>query len=336
MVSVGVNVASNASPLQKVTIKYIFDSVRNPRPEIAAKIRQLRIIRELDNKQYGLLKKELPYFVCAMFNPPYRRKENFAYTEYFVIDIDHITSKQLSLNELRSRIEKDSRVVLAFLSPGEDGLKVLFKFKERCYDAGLYSLFYKVFASHFSQQYGLSQVIDFQTCDVSRACFISMDSDAYYNPDAETVDMQQYLPMNDTQRLFDLKHEQEKRLNALKSSAEKVETNVDPDKEAMTRIRGLLNPQKKKEQKPVFVPQVLNDIMDDLKKYVEQTGVVVTEIINIQYGKKLRFSLGLKQAELNLFYGKKGFSVVCSPRTGTNEELNSLMVDVVTNFINSQ
>ena len=163
-----------------------------------------------------------------------------------------------------------------------------------------------------------------------------MDSDAYYNPEAEAVDIQRFLPMDDAQRLFELKYEQEKRISSQDLSEKKTETSNDPDKEAMARIRGLLNPQKKKEQKPVFVPQVLNDIMDDLKKYVEQTGVIVTEIINIQYGKKLRFSLGLKQAELNLFYGKKGFSVVCSPRTGTNEELNSLMVDVVTNFINSQ
>ena len=42
----------------------------------------------------------------------------------------------------------------------------------------------------------------------------------------------------------------------------------------------------------------------------------------------------MKQAEINLFFGKKGFSVVQSPRTGTNAELNQLMADLIIGFIN--
>lgn len=42
----------------------------------------------------------------------------------------------------------------------------------------------------------------------------------------------------------------------------------------------------------------------------------------------------LKQAEINLFFGKKGFSVVQSPRTGTNAELNQLMADLIIGMIN--
>ena len=205
MVSAGANIVDNMSALQKVTVKYVYDSVRNPRPNIASQIRQLRIIRGLDNKQYNLLKRRLPYLVCAIFSPPCRKTENFAYTEYFIVDIDHVTDKQFSMSELRSRIEADSRVLLSFLSPGEDGLKVMFRLKERCYDSGLYSLFYKSFVNSFSQQYGLQQVIDRQTCDVSRACFISMDADAYYNPHAEAVDMRSFLPMDNPYGLFELK-----------------------------------------------------------------------------------------------------------------------------------
>ncbi|WP_346710604.1 hypothetical protein [Phocaeicola salanitronis] len=114
------------------------------------------------------------------------------------------------------------------------------------------------------------------------------------------------------------------------------EVKEEPGQQVMEHIKELLKLKKKKEQKPVFVPQVLNDIIDDLKQYVEQTGVVVTEIKNIQYGKKMRFALGLKQAELNLFFGKKGFSVIVSPRTGTDEGLNQLMVDLVSNYINER
>ena len=76
-------------------------------------------------------------------------------------------------------------------------------------------------------------------------------------------------------------------------------------------------------------------IRDSIKSYIEETGLQVSEVINIQYGKKLRVSLGLKQAEVNLFYGKRGFSVVISPRRGTNSELNDLVAELLRSFIDT-
>lgn len=325
--------------LRKVAVKNVYDALRNPRPQILSFIRQLRIVREIDVKQYGVLKRQLPYLVCGMFNPPYRKTENFAYTEYFIVDIDHLSDKGLSLQSTRAQLEKDSRVMLSFASPGEDGLKVLFKLKTRCYDSGVYSLFYKAFLMKFSEQYALQQVIDTRTCDVTRACFISVDPDAYYNPDAEAVDMGAFLDADNPSALFELKRQQDLVLKEcilppLRGDA--TEISPDPDQQAMERIKQLLNPKAKKEKTPVFVPKELSELMVLLQPYIEQTGVIISEVINIQYGKKIRFTMGLKQAEVNLFFGKRGFSVVCSPRTGTNAELNELMANLVSDFINQQ
>lgn len=335
MISAGSNITGSADQLHKATVKYLYDSLRNPRQEILSAIRQLRIAREIDSKQYSLLKRRLPYLVCGMFNPPYRRTENFAYTEYFIIDIDHLSDKGFSIVDLRKQIEADDRVVLSFLSPGEDGLKVFFKLKERCYDSGLYSLFYKEFLMQFSVQYALQQVIDTRTSDVARACFISVDPDAYYNPEAVSVDMNAFINVDDSYVLFEQKRQQEKIVKTNEATLREKESVVsDPDKEAMDRIKQLLNPRAKKERVPVFVPQELEEVMVALKPYVEEAGVTVAEILNIQYGKKIRFKMGMKQAEINLFFGKRGFSVVQSPRTGTNAELNQLMADLITGFIN--
>lgn len=337
MISAGTNIASSADPLRKITVKYFYDSLRNPRPEIASSIRQLRLVREIDSKQYNLLKRRLPYLVCGMFNPPYRRTENFAYTEYFILDIDHLSGKGFSILELRKQIENDERVVLSFLSPGEDGLKVVFRLKERCYDSGLYSLFYKSFLLHFSKQYGLQQVLDARTSDVARACFVSADPDAYYNPNAAAVDIHLFVDTENPFALFEQKRQQEKLVKASESSSSPKEPgSSDPDKEAMERIKQLLNPKAKKERPPVFVPQELDEMMNALRPYIEQAGVLISEVINIQYGKKIRFKMGTKQAEVNLFFGKRGFSIVQSPRTGTNAELNQLMADLITEFINGQ
>lgn len=139
-----------------------------------------------------------------MFNPPYRRTENFAYTEYFILDFDHLCEKGKDLRVVREKIQSDNRVVMCFLSPGEDGFKVLFRLKERCYDAGLYSIFYRLFLKDFSSLYGLEQVVNERTSDVCRACFISIDKEAFYNPCAECVNMDSYLDKDDVCELIDI------------------------------------------------------------------------------------------------------------------------------------
>lgn len=336
MLSVGSTITSSSDSLKKVPIDYLYHSLRNPKADIESRIRQLRIIRDLDNKQYSLLKRQLPYIVCGMFNPPFRRTENFAYTEFFILDIDHLSEKELIASDIRKRIEADGQVLLCFSSPGEDGLKILFRLKERCYDAGLYSLFYKAFAKDFSKRYQLEQVIDTRTSDVCRACFISVDHMAYYNPEAEMVDINSYLLQTDTSSLFDLKKEFEKEEKKREDASEKTKEKNDPEEVVLNQIKALLNPKsgkRVKEKAPTYVPDQLNEIITDLGKYIEQTGVIVYEIINIQYGKKIRLKLGIRLAEINLFYGKHGYSVVQSPRCGTSSDLNQLIADLIQLFL---
>lgn len=257
------------------------------------------------------------------------------------MDIDHICEKGLILDDLRRKIESDSRTMMCFLSPGEDGLKVIMKLKDRCYDAGVYSVFYKKFVYDFSLQYDLQQVLDIRTSDVTRACFMSVDSFAYYNPNAEPVDMAEIIDMEDSSVLLMQKKEVEESISALTdiadSSGDAVEIR-EPDDDAMERIRGLLNMKTKKVsvERPVFVPAILDTIQGELSNYVRDIGFMVSDIINIQYGKKIRAKLGLKNAEINLFYGKRGFSVVVSPKTGTDGTLNVLLADTVLAFIDEK
>jgi len=119
---------------------------------------------------------------------------------------------------------------------------------------------------------------------------------------------------------------------------EKKEVKPSPEKSEMEKIRATLNPdlaKKKENRPPAYVPEILNDIIGSLKEHIEMKGILVKEIRDIQYGKKLSMALGIKEAEINLFYGKKGFSVVKTPRTGTDTELNDLMADIVNEYINS-
>lgn len=339
MISLGLHITAPDDPLQKVDLEKVWHAIQSPKQDTAARIRQLRIVRNLNPKQYSSLKRDLPYLVCGMFNPPRRRIENFAYTEYFILDLDHLSAKDIDLAQLRSEIQQDPRVVLCFTSPSEDGLKVMFHLGERCYDAGIFSLFYKLFAQKFSQQYSIQQVIDMKTCDVSRACFVSMDADAYYNPNPENVDLKSYVDAESQFNFFNLANTLEREAKEQKQSETTIEVpqpKSDVGDDVMANIRAILNPSARPvyQKPPAYVPQQLEDVIAELRTHITQTGVEITEIQNIQYGKKIRTHVGTKMAETNVFYGRKGYSVVISPRTGTNPDLNEAVADLIKAYFN--
>ncbi len=333
----GTNIQSSDCLLRKIQVSDLYRGLVTPKPPHVALIRQLRIAYQINPKQYSILKRSLPFIVCGMFNPPYRLTENFGYTQYFIIDIDHLSDKGFSVSELKNRLKEDNRILLSFISPSEDGLKIMFRLSERCYDAGTYTLFYKEFLNRFSKQYELEQIIDPRTSDVTRACFVSVDPHAYYNELCEPVIISDYINTSDPVNMFELKSHQEKEDRNFKK--DNIEPNVfsEPDKDIMEKIKQRLNPKQSASiiKQEAFVPQQLEEIMDDLKAYVEETGLVVTEIRSIQYGKKIRIKMGVKIAEVNLFYGRRGFSVVISPKCGTNSELNDVCAQLIQGFVDS-
>ncbi len=337
MIQVGRSITTVGDPLRKMEVEQLFQVIKSPRPELQNKIRQLRIVRNIDAKQYAALKKQLPYFVCGIFNPNIRRTENFAYCDCFVVDIDHVSEKGLDLQSLRQKIENDSRTMLSFVSPGEDGLKVLFCLANRCYDAGVFTAFYKSFLTVFSQQYGLQQVVDLRTSDVTRACFISFDPNAFYNPNATPIDTHAFIDVNNTFETLQAKKSIENELKNQQRQSEPSLEKTDVEDDVISRIKTILfKAPKPIDKPPAYVPEQLNEIMTDLQAFLIDAGVVVNEIRNISYGKKIQASIGRKQAEVNLFYGKRGFSVVQSPRTGTSAEMNQLLAELVVAFIQSR
>ena len=91
----------------------------------------------------------------------------------------------------------------------------------------------------------------------------------------------------------------------------------------------------KKEQNKVYVPEQLNAIIEELKSFLSSLGLHVSDISDISYGKKIHATMGIKQAECNLFFGKRGFSVVKTPRKGTDAELNDMLQELILAFLAS-
>jgi tetratricopeptide (TPR) repeat protein len=335
LLSYGKCITQKDDLLTAINLQQVFEMIKQPNESIKTLIERLRLVQTIDKNQYGLLKRQLPYLVCSIFNPPCRRIENFGYTECFIVDIDHIAEKGLDINSLRTKLIADSRTMLCFVSPGQDGLKIMFRISERCTDAGHYSLFYKTFIQVLAQQYGFEQVVDKTTSDVSRACFMSYDPEIFFNPDADTVYIKDFVDFDNLFEVKTLEHQLKKEENEKKKEKPKEKAPTGPDEDAFALIKERLNAKKSavRSKPQVYVPEQLNQILEKLRAYIGEIGVTIEEIIDIQYGKKFKFRYGISQAEVNLFFGKKGFSVVKSPRQGTSEQLNELMTTYIQLFI---
>lgn len=337
VLSLGQNLVSHNERMVPVTLADMYEHIVHAKPEFANQIEVLRSIRRMDSAKYSLMKKSLPYFVCAHFAPAIRRQDNFSSVSSFVLDIDNVDEDTLALTELKRQLGKDGRIAMMFTSPGGNGIKILFLLAKPCRDYNVYTAFYKQFASSFAKEYNIEPYIDMKTCDVARACFLSADPEAMLNISATPVDMDEYVDMDcvdmfvkeDTRVCVDLQVTEESR--------PAVKRNVEPDKETMARIKEQLEMNSRKklpaETRPVYVPCEITDILTGLKRTIEETGIELYDTRNIQYGVKLMFRTGQLHAEINLFFGHRGYSVVESPKRGTSAELNGMMAQLVDDYI---
>lgn len=325
MLQLGTKITQPGDPLQKITVEQLYQMVHKPKMESADFIQQLRTLAAIDERQYRELKKQLPYFVCGIFQPPIRRKENFALIRYFILDLDHLSSAGLDPALLREQLLLDLRVALCFTSPGGDGLKVMFRLEEDCRDAAMFSAFYKVFARQFGEQYSLLSSIDLQTHDVTRACFLSADPEAFFNPIPDPVSMADYLKnLNFDDAVADIREaEQILRTQAIQRPPTSESPSLDQD--ILQRIKQRLNPNARvRTGRPPHVPPALDEALPIIRERLTEWEMEIRSADPIQYGRKVHVYAGRHFAEINIFYGSRGFSVVKTTKTGSNPELADL------------
>jgi hypothetical protein len=328
----GQSIVSPNDPLKKITPDQLHQMVSKPSPDLQSKVHQLRTVLSLDPKRYQALKRMLPYVTCGIFNPQYRRTQNFASISCFMIDIDHLSQKNIDSNELKNRLKADDRIHMIFTSPSNDGLKLLFMLTEKCFDYAKYSIFYKVFTSRFSTEHKLEQSVDKVTSDVTRACFLSVDENAWFNPFAQMIDMNAFVDFESESRMkkvFQEIKESEDTSKLVEGNTPKSESQELPS-DVIQQIKEKLNPNiKLMREKQLFVPEELNDAEKTVKTRMEELGIKVKLVQPLNYGKKFVFELDHRMAQLNLHYGSKGFKIVKQPINGVNEELMEITYQIL-------
>lgn len=332
MLQLGKNITSSNDPLKTISVGDLYKMISAPSPDLRSKINQLRILRTIDKQKYQQLKKSLPYVTCGNFSPPYRRTQNFGSITNFILDIDHLTDREMNPDQLKELLSKDDRVGMLFVSPGGDGLKVLFSLTEKCYDSGQYSIFYKLFIHHFSKQYNVIHSVDKVTSDVARACFLSVDENAYYNSSALPINMDAFINFDNEAEVYEAKmqiKDYEKTIKDKKPETDEKDKKELPE-ELLHDIKKKLNPNiRTKKEKQLYVPEEIDNVVPDIVKRVEEFGVELKNTEPINFGKKMIFGLGSKWAQVNVFFGKKGYKVVKTPKTGSDSELTEVVFQIL-------
>jgi len=287
--------------------------------QLAEETDRLRKIAQVDVKAYARVKTRLPYLCCSEFRDGIRRSENFILSSFFILDLDKIPA-EATLQEIKARVIRDPAVILCYVSPGGKGLKLLFELKEPCTSLKEYSDFYKIFSYRFGEMYGLREYIDFSTCDATRVSFLSHDNEAWYEPLNEPVDFKIFLPtVAEAPNPFTTELE-------TASSERKEKDRSELEEEVYQDIRRKLNPDARffTKKKQIFVPDLLNSLVEPVTAAAVRVGLFIREVRDIHYGKKFVFTIGLAYGEVNLFYGNKGFSVVRTPKSGSDPKVAEL------------
>ncbi len=333
MIFKGYSITQINDNLQEISVADIINEIRNPSQEFRRLIENLRVTKIIDENKYRIAKRQLPYFVCARFHPLIRRKENFVSITYFVLDIDHIFKGDIDIQELKNDLAKDTRVVSFFESPSGDGLKIIFKLSQKCVDSGLFSGFYKLFTKEFGLKYNCMNALDLKTFDVTRACFLSLDAYVYFNEKSTDVEISDYVNLEDSDGLLDDLKDVKTLFDELEKEQKKEVSEVNDD--VIQLIKEKLNPRLSvlRESKNYYVPAELDTMIPYLKTELEKFEMQLLDVSSIQYGKKLKIVAGRYWAEINLFYGKRGYSIVKTTKSGSHTELADLAVKAIQSII---
>lgn len=330
MLMAGKQVTKANDPLHPVDVVRVHRGIIDPAGMVADKVRQLRALRSVDPEAYRRAKTSLPYLVNAYFTPAIRSRDNFAYAEHFILDMDKLGLISRHPEEMKLVLAKDERILLMFTSPGNDGLKLLFRLRDRITDAGYYSTFYRIFAADFSRQHSLGGRIDMVTHDVSRCCFMSFDPMAHFRPDAVPVDASAFIRDNSMPAWAAAEKAEAELTEAGKSEQADVGFHTPVamplQGDVMQHIREKLLPslQRRRPEKQFFQPVELVDALPGLTDALMAMNIQLTEERPIQYGRQLKLVAGKYWAEVNLFYGKSGFRAVPTTKTGSHPELAEL------------
>jgi hypothetical protein len=315
---------SHEEQLQPVTLDAVWQQIIGETSPLYKETQLLRRVARLDAAAAQRLKTRLPFICCSQFSDGIRKADHFEQSTGFILDIDNVPKDPAYRLELLQQFKQDPEVALVYQSPGGNGYKLLFILQHPITELRSYTSFYKLFLHSFAHKYQLEPYLDTATCDATRVSFLCHDADAWLNPVPVAVDHYQSMSTIETESIHAHQTEFQTSRDATGNCSNQL------SKEQYRQLLNTLHPERPaKAPKQIFVPPLLHELMVHVQAQAAAVGIAIAEVLDIHYGKKVVFANLADRAEVNLFYGKKGFSVVKTPKRGSNEELAEIGARII-------
>lgn len=324
---IGKNITAPNDRLYPIEIKELYNTIVNPEDALQSIIQQLRIIQGIDGKRYQSQKLSLPYFVCANYHPPYRHDTHVGNIEYFLIEIDQLSAKNLSPRTLKDRLARHAQVLMIFTSIGQNGIKIMYRLQDPCYDPTKFEIFYHHFANRLFRQLNVEQIINPLQSSPTQSSFLTYDPEAIFNSQAQPVDMDNYVDFSDFLAVEKLKTQiREDKQQAKHRTVHPVRAQLTD--ESIIHIKQKLGIRTRSRQKSVHplantLPQKLNDITQKLQSF----DLIVEKISTIPYGRSITVSNHQgHRVTMHIFFKPDGYNIV---RSISDNVINSDLADIV-------
>ncbi len=319
MILIGQNIRQNpAETLKQISLNELINIIKEPDTNLANQTERLRKIAQIDQTVYKSLKLQLPYIVLGTFQNNIRNTESFTETDMLVIDFENCLKTPIQSKDLLQTIVKQDDVLLSYVSPNGLGLKIIFQLDEPVTCPKTFSAFYKAFSRSFAERIHLLGTLDTRTSDCTRACFLANDPNIYYKPNPIKIEWTKWSQEAET---TEIKKPDLAPMNIYNEEThQKVLKLVSPNTPSRPKIEPT-------------VPEILKNLDNDLRTQLGSQGIYVQQIIEINYGIKIVCAHQNHLAEINVFYGKRGFSVVKTPKSIIDPNLNDRVYRIIFNFL---
>ncbi len=331
-ISYGENLTTTGQgSLQRINEEQLFERISRPGADLQRLCKQLQEVRRVSREGYDRLKRRLPFFCGSLFEGDHRKLEHFTEAHYFVLDLDDCRRDEAQFRQLCQKLQTDERVLMRFTSPSGTGLKLVFSLAKPITSAREFSAAYRAFAYAFANEHELGDYVDFRTHDATRVCFLNADPEAHYNRLAEDLDWPAFAPAVTTPAGAATGKPATATKTRRPEAGQGDETEAPDYKAILAKLKP--SPRNLRYKREPFVPETLEAIIDPVKQALGEKDIEVEMVRDIQYGKKWLVVHGAARGEINVFYGKRGFSVVKSPKRGTHPDLNTLAALLINNAI---
>lgn len=322
-ISFGQSLLQTGSTLHLQSLSEIYQMIVTSNSDMANLSSRIRKLYSINVEAYQAMKKKLPYICASEFTYGQRKKSAFVNSHGWLVDIDKIDSPSKQI-ELLTQLQAYPGIVLIYQSPSGTGIKCLVKLEAPISNAIESETAFKNYMLEMAEQLNISDFIDFKTYDVTRVSFLCIDENAWVNFDKKGIVAASYLP-----EVTLLPWDEEVK----NSGGEKNQLSDD----IYAKIREKLNPNGPKPKAKNVVFNVPEPLWEVLPYITEQVGLLDLQLEHrtIAYGLKLTFKYKHQFADVNLFFGKRGFTIVQTPTKGSHPELLEIGKNIIQGCVES-